>query len=193
MNYSIKVCKCNAKEGNRKGNVTLTFGNVFKIDNISVLENSKTGKLFVSMPKYKSEKSGKTEYNEICNPITKEFREELYGNILLFFEKFCIQGDTEVKCSFNTYKTPKYSLRIVPYEKEESSIRAFVHICFENQFVINNISIHQSKDKLFVSMPSYKSNHNGKDIYRDICFPVTKVFRESLYKEILKAYKEVTQ
>lgn len=26
-------------------------------------------------------------YKDVCNPITKEFREELYGNILEAFEK----------------------------------------------------------------------------------------------------------
>ena len=40
-------------------------------------------------------------------------------------------------------------------------------------------------------MPSYKTKQvddNGKDVYRDICYPVTKNFRETLYKAILEEY-----
>lgn len=42
-------------------------------------------------------------------------------------------------------------------------------------------------------MPSYKTkqkDENGKDIYQDICYPVTKDFREKLYSEIERAYEE---
>ena len=41
-------------------------------------------------------------------------------------------------------------------------------------------------------MPSYKTNQeiNGKAVYQDICFPVTKEFREKLYGSVLKAYEE---
>lgn len=42
-------------------------------------------------------------------------------------------------------------------------------------------------------MPSYKTkqvDENGKSIYQDICYPVTKEFREKLYGDIEKAYEE---
>ena len=41
-------------------------------------------------------------------------------------------------------------------------------------------------------MPSYKTkqiDENGKSIYQDICYPVTKDFRERLYGAILGEYK----
>ena len=41
-------------------------------------------------------------------------------------------------------------------------------------------------------MPSYKTkqvNEQGKPIYNDICYPVTKEFREKLYAEILATYE----
>lgn len=43
-----------------------------------------------------------------------------------------------------------------------------------------------------LSMPSYKTKQelNGKPVYQDICFPVTKEFREKLYGSVLKAYDE---
>lgn len=42
-------------------------------------------------------------------------------------------------------------------------------------------------------MPSYRTkqkDENGRDIYQDICYPVTKDFRAKLYGEIEKAYEE---
>lgn len=45
-------------------------------------------------------------------------------------------------------------------------------------------------------MPSYRTkqkNENGRDIYQDICYPVTKNFRAKLYGEIEKAYEEAKE
>jgi DNA-binding cell septation regulator SpoVG len=50
----------------------------------------------------------------------------------------------------------------------------------------------QGKDNLFVAMPSYKTkqvDEQGKPIYQDVCYPVTKEFREKLYAEILATYE----
>lgn len=57
--------------------------------------------------------------------------------------------------------------------------------------MINNVSIIQGKDNLFVAMPSYKTKEvddNNKSIYRDICYPITKEFREKLYENILEIH-----
>ena len=40
-------------------------------------------------------------------------------------------------------------------------------------------------------MPSYKTkqvDEQGKPIYQDVCYPVTKDFREKLYNEIISEY-----
>ena len=42
-------------------------------------------------------------------------------------------------------------------------------------------------------MPSYKTkqvDENGKPIYQDVCYPVTKDFREKLYNEIIAEYEK---
>ena len=86
MKYSIKVNEVRAKEGsNIKGFATVVFGDSFKITNIAILENKDKGELFVSMPRYRSnerDESNGVIYKDVCNPITAEFREELYTNIL---------------------------------------------------------------------------------------------------------------
>jgi hypothetical protein len=43
----------------------------------------------------------------------------------------------------------------------------------------------------FLSMPSYKTNQkdeNGKDIYKDICFPRVKEFKDDLTEAVLECY-----
>ena len=42
-------------------------------------------------------------------------------------------------------------------------------------------------------MPSYKTkqvDEQGKPIYQDVCYPVTKDFREKLYNEIIAEYEK---
>ena len=42
-------------------------------------------------------------------------------------------------------------------------------------------------------MPSYKTkqvDEHGKPIYQDVCYPVTKDFREKLYNEIIAEYEK---
>ena len=91
MKYSIKVNEVRAKDGsNIKGFATVVFGDSFKITNIAILENKEKGELFVSMPRYRSnerDESNSVIYKDVCNPITAEFREELYTNILEAYAK----------------------------------------------------------------------------------------------------------
>ena len=68
-------------------------------------------------------------------------------------------------------------------------------ICWsiEDCFVINNVSIIQGKDNLFVAMPSYKTkkmDENDRPIYQDVSYPITKDFREKLYGTILETHQK---
>lgn len=50
------------------------------------------------------------------------------------------------------------------------------------------------KGNVFVSMPDYKTgwpDENGKDIYQDIAYPVTRQFRQELYDGIVKEFNTV--
>ena len=100
MKYSIKVNEVRAKEGsNIKGFATVVFGDSFKITNIAILENKDKGELFVSMPRYRSnerDESNGVIYKDVCNPITAEFREELYTYLDAMQESGTGErGDTE--------------------------------------------------------------------------------------------------
>lgn len=194
MKYTIRVNKVRKNEGNLRGFAAVVFGESFKITNIAILENSK-GKLFVSMPRYKSSEVDERNnfiYKDICNPITKEFREELYNAVLDSYEK---AGDKNMQENAEERKAeiPAFAVKVTPYEREGSSIKGFARIYLDDCFVINNVSIIQGKEDVFVAMPSYKTkqmDNDGRYVYQDVCFPVTKECREKIYGEIIESYKE---
>ena len=122
--------------------------------------------------------------------VTKEFREELYGDILKAFEE---RNEKKDKGTEQTpAEMPEFSVKVVPYTQEGSNVIGFARIYFEDCFVVSNVTIIQGKENAFVSMPSYKTkdvDENNKPIYRDICHPVTKEFREKLYGIILETHE----
>ncbi len=198
MKYTIKINEVKKQDSNVKGFATVVFGDSFKITNIAVVQNKENGKLFVSMPRYKSnekDENGATVFKDVCNPITSDFREELYGSILAEFERVKNQGQSD-RGYAKEIEPPQFSVTVTPYEREGSNIRGLARIYFEDCFIVNNVNILQGKEKVFVSMPSYRTkqkDENGKDVYQDICYPVTKDFRAKLYGEIEKAYEEAKE
>ena len=124
---------------------------------------------------------------------TSEFREELYTNILDAYARIKEPEKEETQKQEHTKEMPEFSVTVTPYEREGSNIKGLARIYFENSFIVNNINIVQGKEKIFVSMPSYKTkqvDEQGKPIYQDVCYPVTKDFREKLYNEIIAEYEK---
>lgn len=198
MKYSISATESKNQEGNVRGFANLVFGDSFKITNIAILENKEKGTLFVSMPRYKSgerDENGGAVYKDVCNPITAEFREELYGNILDAFEQAREADNSQYRERGET-EMPEFSVTVTPYEREGSNIRGLARIYFDDSFIVNNVSILQGKDRVFVAMPSYKTkqtDEQGKAVYQDVCYPVTKEFREKLYAEIVSQYEKAKE
>lgn len=53
-------------------------------------------------------------------------------------------------------------------------------------FAIRGVKVMDSSGGPFVSMPSYKSGGE----YRDICFPCTKEFHQQFHQAVLNAYQQ---
>lgn len=158
MKYSIRVNEVKNKEGSLRGFATVVFGDSLKITNIAILENAEKHQLFVSMPRYRTsekDEGGSVVYKDICNPITKVFREELYGNILETFECARTQGNGQGELEATEQGMPEFSISVVPFEKEDSNIKGLARIFLEDSFIINNVIILQGKETLFVAIPSY--------------------------------------
>lgn len=191
MNYEITVNEI-ANGGNIRGFASVVFEDSFKVTGIAVMERSDNGELFVAMPRYKSS-TDDSGYRDICNPITKDFREELYGNILAAYDNLINEGTKRYTVGEPKDGELDFSVRVYPFEREGSSIRGLGSIVIGDSFAVGNISILNGKKGLFVSMPSRlqkgrKEGDNPK--YTDICFPVTAECRKAVYDGLLKAYEQ---
>lgn len=196
MDYKINVnrIKENANS-NIKAFATVVFGEAFKVSSIAIIDG-KNG-LYVQMPRYRTndiDENGKNVYRDFCNPITKEFREELYSNILNTYENAEVN---EMYIGYNNgdkANEPDIDVLVTPYERDGAAIKGLASLFIDGQFVINNVQVLQGKEGTpFVSMPSFKTNQTedkGHAIYQDICHPVTKEFRQRLYETVLKQYQQ---
>ncbi len=194
MKFSVRVNEVKNMDGNIRGFATVVFDNSFKVTNIAILENKERGQLFVSMPRYKSNERDENGnvYKDVCNPITKDFREELYGKILEAYENLQKQDQEQEREHQEFRNVPEFSVSVTLFEREGSNIKGLARIYFEDSFIVNNVNILQGKENLFVAMPSYKTkqtDEHGKPVYQEVCYPVTREFRDKLYKEILSTYE----
>ena len=195
MKYSIKLNAVNNPDKSVKAFAAVTFGDCFKITNIAVVKTQE-GEPFVSMPSFKSKERNEHNqpvYKDVCNPITSDFRKELYENILALYGEMERYGKSEVSKAEEHPEEPQFRVAVAPFAREGSNIRGLARIYFEDSFVVNNVSIIQGREKEFVAMPSYMAKQNGKDgkpQYQDVCFPVTKEFREKLYEALMDCYRQ---
>lgn len=83
-------------------------------------------------------------------------------------------------------------VRIYPIKngKKDSKLLAFASVTLVDVFAITGIKIYDGKDGYFVSMPSMKTKDGD---YKDICYPVTKEFREELINTVIDAYIDETK
>lgn len=195
MKYSIKLNAVSNPDKSVKAFAAVTFGDCFKITNIAVVKTQE-GEPFVSMPSFKSKERNEHNqpvYKDVCNPITSDFRKELYDDILALYGEMERSGKLEVSKAQDHLEEPKFRVAVTPFEREGSNIRGLARIYFDDCFVVNNVSIIQGREREFVAMPSYMAKQNGKDgkpQYQDVCFPVTKEFREKLYEAVLECYMQ---
>ena len=71
-------------------------------------------------------------------------------------------------------------------EKSEN-LKGFANVVLNGEFVVTNIRIYEGENGPFISMPTYKSGEK----YNEICFPITKEFREQLNSAVIDEYKNM--
>lgn len=72
-----------------------------------------------------------------------------------------------------------------PFRKE-GKLKAFFDLTFDGVFIIKGLKIVEGSKGLFVSMPRQK---NSKEVWDDICHPITKEFKDKLEELAISAYK----
>lgn len=191
MDYKVNVQRVAESEGsNLKAYANIIFENSFKVAGVKVFEG-KNG-LFATMPNYDThevDKDGNKIYKNLCNPITREFYENLNENILQCYQDNMADHSVyERDCTYGD-KGLKVSASITPYTQEGRDIQGVGSFTLNDAFVVKNVVVHGGAKGNWVSMPSV-SNRNG---YQDVCYPVTKDFRATLNKEILSSYEQALE
>lgn len=79
----------------------------------------------------------------------------------------------EFKANVNLYTKP-------------GNLKAFASLSIDEAFVIRSLTVRESENGLFVSMPSYKQGGE----YRDVCFPLSKELRDEINKVVIDEYKQ---
>lgn len=190
MNYSIKVNKLEKENWSTKAFVSVVFEESFKLTDITIRE-TKNGETFVAMSGYKTSKKdeqGNPVYKNYFYPTTAEFRKELYDNIIKAYE-------SNAKELNITSGKDKVSVSVAMYpcnfnEKIESIGKIYIDKCF----VIDGVRVIEGEKGSFVAMPTKTTEgKDGKTEYSEVCYPVTKEFREQLYGEIIKKSNAVKE
>ena len=196
MKYNIRVNEVKSESGENtqlKAFAAVTFGDSLVVRNIAIIERHDNQKLFVSMPSYRTNEvteKGEPIYRDICNPITKEFYEELSANILKAYENRKSLGKDGLNVGDGGPETLDFSVKVTPIEREDSSLRGIGRVFLNDSFVVGNVRLIEGDKGMFISMPDYRTDRyrDGKPIYREIVFPVTKEFREKLFGAFEKEY-----
>lgn len=73
---------------------------------------------------------------------------------------------------------------------DEGKLKAIATVCIDDEFLVTGIRVYNTKNGLFVAMPSRKTQ-NGE--YRNICFPLNKELREAIANEVRTAYDDESE
>ena len=87
MSIKVTVTPMKEQEGCLKANASFILNGAFKVTGIRIGISQK-GNVFVSMPDYKTgrlDDAGKDIYQDIAYPVTRQFRQELYDEIVQEF------------------------------------------------------------------------------------------------------------
>ena len=76
-------------------------------------------------------------------------------------------------------------IRVYPLSKEDSTLKAFASVTFDDAIVVTGIRVIDGSNGLFISMPQSKDN-DGE--YHDIVFPKSKEARTELQDAVIDAF-----
>jgi len=190
-NVKVDVNKLANPTGKKLGYASLTFDDKFVVKNISIYEGENG--LYVRYPSVSYEKNGKTEYKNICNPITKEAASTFSKMILDGYNSAAESQDLHNShdCTFTS--DAKFTPTVSP--SRLSGVIADGKLYINDNFVINNITVREaSNGHKFVAMPSYPTNEvdeAGKKIYKTFCNPITSEFAKELNDTFISKSQDI--
>lgn len=189
--YEIEINRINDNGNMIKGFVTIKVDEYFQLCNIIIAQGKEQDKLYVLFPNYKTgemDEYNNPTYQEYFSPF-REFRDELIENILQAFrndeKKVMIQSEEPIKVTAN----------VAILNKGEQLAKASIYM--DEKWVIHGIELKESADnsQRYITMPTIKTNEydNGKEVYKEMFYPITDEFKDKLTQLISHAYNKVLE
>ena len=72
----------------------------------------------------------------------------------------------------------------------KGSLLGYASVNINGYFAVDGIKVVSGQNGIFANMPSYQAG-NGQ--YRDVCFPVTKEFRQRLSDAVVSGYQQALE
>ena len=77
-------------------------------------------------------------------------------------------------------------VRLKKFDPDKSKLKAVASVTFDNEFVVHDIKVIESKEGCFIAMPSRKTP-NGE--FKDVAHPINSETREKLQAAVLAAFE----
>ncbi|MCU6725529.1 regulatory protein SpoVG [uncultured Clostridium sp.] len=203
MQYEIGISRYGDNKKNVCGSAFIIFNENMKVENIRILR-SKEEELYVAMPHYKDKEGN---YQDYCFPITKEFRDELYGNILKAYEYTAQSKSRWYQFNVDDKLAVKYEAKAYLVEDPQSMTKGIGTVVMDGCFAFSGITLRKysgtetepesdEKKELYVSFPAYPSGQFTKDnkqIYKNHFYPIDFMTRRMVSDLMMKAYQEAVK
>ena len=89
---------------------------------------------------------------------------------------------------------PRINAKIDNLVDNDTNLRAFASVTVGGAVAIHGLRVMDSKNGLFVSMPSYSyEDHNGETKYADYAHPISKEARDAINTKVLDAYEQALE
>ena len=72
----------------------------------------------------------------------------------------------------------------------KGNLLGYASVNINGCFAVSSIKVVSGENGIFTFMPSYQDNNGG---YRDICFPITKEFRQQLNEAVVSEYQQTIE
>ena len=184
MNVKVHVRHYSKEDSSTLGFATVNFGDKITLNDVRIVDGAKGA--FVSMPSYPTKDGG---YKDICYPVTKEFRQNLYNAIMNAYQ-------TGKEQSFDMGGgDPQIKPIVTPFTRAGSNIRGIASVIIDESFKIGNISVMSNgKGYMFCNMPTVKApDKDGKDTYREIVSVSDESFKKLMNDAIVKELRASTK
>lgn len=180
MQYTARIHSL-PQTGDTRATVSVNINGGFAVRSVRLMESGDG--LAVFLP---GQKPG-TDYAGYCGPSTPEARDAFDKAVFDAYQQALTQGGAGAQEQQDAANLPlEYDVKILSLRPGSGALKGTASVELNGQFTIPKVSIMESSNGLFVSMPGFK----GFKGYQDYCFPCTKASSAEFKTAVLDAYQQ---